>query len=171
MTLGWEDGVHLVWVDPDSGACVFLAGEADVTPESVKEHGVHLVLNVNAETRVPSDAQASMAPEYKWLPFYDAPPSEQDKGMKENAGRAVMDLVEAVRAGRNVLVHCRAGIHRSPAVVYAALVLLGRKRDRVEAFQHVVRVRNFVGLHSKLARWVEHAGRDEMRYRAEGKRD
>lgn len=162
------EGVHLVWFDAASGAHVFLCGEQDLTPEVVHEFGIELVVNVNHETRPEHTWAMREVAEHRWYPFLDAAPHEQLPGFQENAGNAVADVVEAVRAGKRVAVHCRAGIHRSPAVVYAALVALGHFPDRFAAYRSVVRVRPYARLYKTLVKWVEHAGARELARR--GKR-
>ncbi|MFZ0181316.1 MAG: dual specificity protein phosphatase [Candidatus Dormiibacterota bacterium] len=55
-------------------------------------------------------------------------------------GDAAAMVADLVKEGREVLVHCRAGVERTPMVVCAALLLLGW--SLTDAYQRVLEVRS-----------------------------
>ena len=62
-----------------------------------------------------------------WTP--DDPQAEQNK-----VRHAAMSVVDGVRAGNGVVVHCRGGRGRAGTVLGAALVLLGHDADEVVSY-------------------------------------
>lgn len=150
---------HLVWIDPTSGAQVFLGGEDGFTEAFLKENNVQVAISVNSNLS-PEAQRVFQTVDHYHLPFHDAQPDKQEKGMRDNAGRAVLLLEQAIREGKNASVNCHAGIHRSPAVVYAALVRLGYFENRYDAYCHVSKIRGCARLYKGLAKWVEKAAED-----------
>lgn len=144
--------VHLVWVDPKTGSQIYLTGEEDITQEFIEKNDIRTIISVNPDLKKEFD----YATRYHF-PFHDASPSEQEKGMKDNAAKAVEQLIREIEVGHNVIVHCRAGVHRSPAVVYVALTKMGYFEHTYDAYHHVVKLRPWVAYYKKLVRWVKMA--------------
>lgn len=102
-------------------------------PELLKRHGITHVLNVAKE--VPSslsELQALESPDFTrmTIPLMDC--------HSEDIGRHFMDAYGFIKAARQqslrVLVHCRRGISRSPAIVVSYLM-----RDEAMLFEDAMR--------------------------------
>lgn len=135
-----------------TGAYIYLAGEEDITQKFIDENKIDTIISVNPELKC--DFKRVTRLHY---PFNDAPPSAQLKGYKDNAAKAVAALVDEVRVGHSVIVHCHAGVHRSPAVVYVAMVKLGWFENTYDAYEHVRNFRPMVQFYKKLVKWVQMA--------------
>ncbi|XP_005998854.1 dual specificity protein phosphatase 5 [Latimeria chalumnae] len=76
---------------------------------------------------------------YKWIPVEDSHTADISSHFQE-----AIDFIECVRrAGRKVLVHCEAGISRSPTICMAYLMKTRRFRLE-EAFDYTKQRRSFV---------------------------
>lgn len=151
MTGNYFD-VHLVWLDPQGGS-IYLAGEEDITLKFIEENNIHGIIACNKNVKFPYIE--SKLNWYAHLPFNDAPPSQQFKGFKDNAVMAVAKLRQAMADGENVIVHCHAGVHRSPAVVYVTLKEMGYFENTYDAYVAIRHHRNFVAYYKKLVKWIE----------------
>jgi protein-tyrosine phosphatase len=67
------------------------------------------------------------------IPDYSVPPSRAD------LARLLIRLEEALESGKNVAVHCRAGIGRSSVIVASMLIAAGVEPD--EAFRRIEKAR------------------------------
>jgi protein-tyrosine phosphatase len=151
------DHPNLVWMDLGASGTLHLAGEKEITEEYLHDNNIDIVVSLNQH---PSHifhllASHTNGPVHHWLPFADDRPNKQPEGAAQNAADAVRAVTDGLIAGQNILVHCRAGMHRSAAVVYAALVESGKFRDVYEAYNHVRKFRAVARYYKTLVKWVQ----------------
>ncbi len=150
------DGVHLVWMDPATGAQVYLGREKDFTRAVINDNKIEMLISVNSNgVDAERHAMFKERTQHFHFPFHDAPSHEQTRDTKIAARTAVLALKNAIKDGQRVGIHCHAGIHRSPAVVYVALTSLGYFQNTYEAYKHVSRIRPYARYYKTLVKWVE----------------
>lgn len=90
--------------------------------DTLRKAGVTHVINLQAESPPLADPEGTDGIEVLWLPIYDdflpKPPDVFKRGVE-----FALDALS--RPGTKVLVHCAAGVHRGPMMMYAILRALG----------------------------------------------
>jgi protein-tyrosine phosphatase len=81
---------------------------------------------------------------WTWLPLDNGRPPPDAVRARLLAGLPA--IVDALRAGESVLVHCAAGIHRTGMVTYALLRLLGLPPADAQALLARIRRETFEGM-------------------------
>lgn len=108
---------NFVWITPA------LAQGARFRPsqvEALARAGIGSVLDLREEDRDDESALAAHGIRFRHLPLVDLQPPTQ-----EQLEAASSWVLEEMAADRKVLVHCRAGVGRSIAVVSAVLLRMG----------------------------------------------
>lgn len=106
-TLTTEEVIENLYVGTVEGA---------ETPSALQAHDIDTIVSltfVGPEVAVPQDI------DYTSVPMMDGPRNDSDE-----FSRAVTTVLERLRAGDCVLVHCSAGASRSVAVAAVAVALL-----------------------------------------------
>ncbi|XP_015791306.1 tyrosine-protein phosphatase vhp-1 [Tetranychus urticae] len=95
---------------------LYLGGGSDASdPEKLKSLNIYYVLNVT--TDLPGDGESDSI-RYKRIPAIDA----FEQNLVQYFEESFQFIEEARKAGRAVLIHCHAGISRSPTIVIAYLM-------------------------------------------------
>lgn len=164
----WTPSVQAVYWDPFTNAVIYLGGQDAITKEFLRDNNITRVIKVNVDDYEPASNEWGIRESrkvppaqtltedgitYHHFPFFDGYISEQTTDCEKNAAMAINTLIIAINNGERVVVHCRAGIHRSPAVVYNALTLLGRVNDAYEAYCIVQKHRPEARFHKSLVKW------------------
>ena len=96
-----------------------------------------------------SVANAGM--EWVWLPLENGRPPEGS--VAESVLSVLPTLAERLGAGRSVLIHCSAGIHRTGMVAYALLRWFGHDEEPALALIGQMRAHTREGLQRKQIDW------------------
>ncbi len=90
--------------------------------DALRKEGVTHIINLQAESPPLAGSEGTDGIDVLWLPIYDdflpKPPDVFKRGVE-------FTLDALSRPGTKVLVHCAAGIHRGPMMIYAILRALG----------------------------------------------
>ncbi len=89
--------------------------------------------------------------EWVWLPLENGQPPRGSAA--ESILLALPALAERLNAGRSILVHCSAGIHRTGMVAYALLRWYGHDEDRALAIIGEMRAHTGSGIQRKQIDW------------------
>lgn len=89
--------------------------------------------------------------EWVWLPLENGQPPRGNAA--ESILLALPALAERLNAGRSILIHCSAGIHRTGMVAYALLRWYGHDEDRALAIIGEMRAHTGEGIQRKQIDW------------------
>ncbi|MBI2837258.1 MAG: dual specificity protein phosphatase family protein [Acidobacteria bacterium] len=121
---------------------------------ALKESGCELVVTLMSEkegARAIGEAAESSGMEWTWLPLEDSRPPE---GRRIAAViNALVLLSEKLDAGRSVLVHCSAGMHRTGMITFALLRLRGHTEEEALDLIHLMRPHTRHALTAKRIAW------------------
>jgi len=92
--------------------------------EEIRSLGIRLILSMHWMR--PSNALRHPPVELLWLPTFDTPLTPMPIKTLERGVDAALPVIEA---GGGVLVHCRAGVHRSVAMACCVLIAEGYSAD------------------------------------------
>ena len=113
---------------------LWIGSEGDsVTPSFYETHNIRLLINATANIPIVADPEDVRT--YR-IPVDDSP--DENDVMLRHFPTAVLLIDEARRHGHGVLVHCRAGMQRSAAVV-AAYLMWKRGMTANQAFDYINR--------------------------------
>jgi dual specificity phosphatase 12 len=115
---------------------LWIGSEGDSrSPSFYKKHGIALVINATANIpfRAPADVDT-----YR-IPVDDSP--DENQVMLSHFPTVVPLIDDVLRYGHGVLVHCRAGMQRSAAVV-AAYLMWKKRMSADQAFEFINRKKN-----------------------------
>ncbi|XP_053211846.1 dual specificity protein phosphatase 10-like [Panonychus citri] len=109
---------------------LYLGDQSDASdPERLKCHNIYYVLNVTAD--LPGEGE-NHSIHYKRIPARDS----FDQNLVQYFEESFKFIEEARQSGRAVLIHCHAGISRSPTIVIAYL-MFSKKMNFDDAFKFV----------------------------------
>ena len=147
------DQVNMVWTDGDSS--VFIGAEDVITPHFIKDNSIKIVITLNQNPIIIPEVVAKTNARHFILPFPDADPQEMTEQDSINAAEAVARLITAIETKQNYLIHCAAGINRSPSVTYTALEILGKYSTAYEAHYYIKSTRYIVGYREDFSEWIK----------------
>ena len=108
---------------------LFLSSAVDITDERIIENNIDLILNVSDN----SNALSNKVEKIK-IAFADS-----SLAAKEKAKEAISFLIQSLKEGKIVVVHCKQGASRSPHVVAAAISIIEDKNYH-EVYNEVIRL-------------------------------
>jgi protein-tyrosine phosphatase len=137
----------VAYIELDAGALgVMRRPKLAVLPRLKQQGATHLVsLLADADTQQLGNAATKAGLQWVWIPLFNGEPPAAEKDIELR--RRLEELVNIIRGGGRVILHCSAGLHRTGMCAYAVLRLSGFGRDRAREMLSTVRDLAEVGEH------------------------